>query len=142
MKNTELFNLLVGRIFAELYRSFPVPIDLEPAAFLEDLGEEIETALDQKPKQFFSSTVYWLRRQDYIEHQSPTSTSIARVVLTEKGLQALSAVPASVAGEATQTIGDALAGAAKTAAGDAGKTFISRMVAELFDLGVRVAGSS
>jgi len=124
--NIDVFNENVGKIFADLYNSFPVPKEIHPRDFV-GIGIAVESestfefSSQEKPKSseiLFFSTVQWLIREGYISATEllPTQVYFRTVVLTQKGLMVLNAVPDSLANK--QSLGDRLVSSAKSGAID------------------------
>lgn len=133
--NIEQFDVLTGRVLAELYQHFPVDVDLNAWSY-RDLftGVPIEDGwLSKEDSVFFQSTVLWLGSAGYIEHGDPTSNGdVYRCVLTAKGLEVLKAFPASL--QTGPTLGDKLVDASKGGA----KEVLRGVANEALSLGARM----
>lgn len=123
MSNIDRFDSLVGKIFAELYENFPVPMNISDEMFLAELipaekGTEEYSDLADGRSEFFESTVDWLVRAGYvysvIRNEIP-SDSFMGACLTPKTLECLKGLPANLGGD---TIGRQLSAAAKNSATD------------------------
>lgn len=97
MDNIKAFNLITGKLFADLYQSFPAQTKVDFFSLALDLipKEDFDSAWE-KPD-FAEATVRWLDQAGYIwlkkastMHGNPTA------VLSPKGLEALKAVPESI----------------------------------------------
>lgn len=115
--NVDRFDQLTGKIFAVLYESFPMPMDL----YYFDYTKVIAPDPPESPEgerqivegeEFFSASVAWLASSGYLTKgsQSLNSKEINGCVLTAKALAVLKAIPDSLSGE---SIGTQLQAAAK-----------------------------
>lgn len=102
LSNIEQFDEIVGKAFALLYESFPVPKPLQPGAFV---GEDNVIDPDgftgaelTKEAEFCMAALHWLEDTGYISARDITPHGLGRVVLTAKGLEALKAMPDSLQG--------------------------------------------
>lgn len=133
--NIERFDVLTGRVLAELYQHFPVDLDLEAWSY-RDLftGAPMEDGwLAKEDGVFFQSTVLWLGSAGYIEHGSAANNGdVYRCVLTAKGLEVLKAFPASL--QAGPTLGDKLVDASKGGT----KEVLRGVASEALSLGARM----
>jgi hypothetical protein len=104
------FNAVAGHIFAQLYVAFPstVPkLDRDVIASAmgvssSDWGSHVMPS-GKSFSDVLGSTIGWLQSQNYM--QSNGGSPIENVILTDKGLAALNAVPKSLGGT---TIGSSL----------------------------------
>ena len=120
------FNKLVGLIFGSLYEQFPRPVEMNQKTFLEEIIDDLDEEGAFSFGEYFGSTVKWLEKAGYvwIEHdKSSFDGPEFDVVLSEKGLEALRRVPASLEGSAS--IGERLVNFSKTKASEALGTLIS-----------------
>lgn len=114
--NIDRFDRLTGAVFARLYESFPVGIDLDVMEFsnLISPGKEYEEVVPKVFDQgeFFNSAVVWLRDAGFITFDGTTlDNSMAyQCRLTAKALQILKSTPESIGGE---TLGGRLGDAVK-----------------------------
>lgn len=114
--NIDRFDRLAGAVFARLYESFPVGVDLNSMDFSKVISpsEEHDELFCQifNQDEFFSSTVFWLRDAGFITFSNTTlDNSMAyQCRLTAKALQVLKCTPESVGGE---TLGGRLGDAVK-----------------------------
>jgi hypothetical protein len=99
MKNIELFDLYVGKIFVLLYEEFPVRKNINACDFLgykEKYDESNYTDKEDKECGIFESTMEWLQESGYILYKEKSSVWYIDVILSAKGLELLKAVPESV----------------------------------------------
>jgi len=114
--NIDRFDRLTGAVFAKLYESFPMGVDLDVMEFSnvispgKEYEEVVSQALDQD--EFFNSAVVWLRDAGFITFDRTTlDNSMAyQCRLTAKALQVLKSTPESIGGE---TLGSCLSDAIK-----------------------------
>lgn len=103
LKNIEVFDILVGCVFSELYENFPVCKEIKTEPFLKKIEMySIENVL------ILSETLFWLRDSGFITFKSPNEKNISKmegtiafptfscVVLSAKGLEILKKVPKSI----------------------------------------------
>ncbi len=135
VSNIEKFDDITGKIFAELYQSFPLPQLLLPSSFVENamqFDERYGTEVPTDDAEFFIATAEWLMHAGYITCKPCRYIRIDDAVLTAKGLEVLKAIPKSVT--STSSIGEQLAASAK----EGGKEVTRGLVSEAFGLGVRI----
>jgi hypothetical protein len=115
--NVDRFDQLTGKIFAALYESFPIPVDLEYREFVDVILVDPDDTPEGKKqilegKEFFHASFRWLESSGYltIGTQGIGSPKINGCVLTAKALEALKAIPDNLSGE---SIGSRLQTAAK-----------------------------
>ena len=135
LDNIDRFNTLVGLIFDQLYREFPLQITLDANVFALAMGVGTDEAEMRKnePKRrplpgtktkfidFYRSTLTWLRMEGFIHASIDPDEN---VVLSAKGLAILNATP-SVIGE--KSLGKKLGDAAK----DVGTDVANKAIADL-----------
>lgn len=113
--NIAEFNAITGLVLAQLYAHFPVVIGLDRHAIANSFGVQGNAWGDHKlpsGKSFsdvYAGTLGWLRHENYIA--SFGGHSAEYVVLTEKGLAALNAVPRGL----STSIGSSLVEASREA---------------------------
>lgn len=97
MDNIKAFNLVTGKLFAELYQSFPAPTEVDFFSLaLDTIPKEDFDSAWEKPG-FAEATVRWLDQAGYIWFKkAPTMHGKPTAVLSPKGLEALKAVPESI----------------------------------------------
>jgi len=102
MTHIERFNVLVGVVFAKLYETFPVPVELSVQNFVEQLVDDDELIDDSEYMKggyvkFFTSTITWLGYHGYLMKGSTLSGGTVRdCVLTASALEILNAMPANL----------------------------------------------
>jgi hypothetical protein len=115
--NINEFNQIAALVFAQLYREFPVVVDIDRESIAKVLGvSEGNWGNHMLPSgrsfnDVLSGTIGWLKAEDYTLAAGPHPAS--RVVLTTKGLQAMNAVPFPL----TETVGMELRKATERASG-------------------------
>ncbi|WP_175739630.1 hypothetical protein [Burkholderia ambifaria] len=121
--NIEKFDLLVAKLLAHLYERFPVATGVAASdygvntddyfRFDNSVDLDIAGELD-----FFSDTLRWLQRADYIHYVGETDGgTFSGVVLTAKALEILKATPQSL--RQSKPLGDYLVDSARSGATDA-----------------------
>lgn len=133
--NIERFDVLVGRVFAELYQFFPVAVHLEAWEYRDMFtGVPMQDGwVAMEDGVFFQSTVLWLGSAGYIEHGiSINNGDVQNCVLTAKGLEVLKALPASL--QSGPSLGEQLVDASKGGA----KEVIRGVANEALSLGARI----
>jgi hypothetical protein len=106
--NIAEFNGIVGQVLAQLYVQFPVVVDIDRQAIANSFGVEgNKWGAHKLPsgKSFadvFAGTLGWLKHENYIV--SFGGHPAERVMLTEKGLGALNAIPEGL----SATVGSSL----------------------------------
>ena len=142
--NIECFDLLTGRIFADLYDQFPIPHLLTNDEFsFYLLGMDPEHPIEpmfegrQEAVHFFFATTQWLIEAGYISSVNQFGEG-SEVVLTAKGLEALKSVPSSLSRE---TLGSQLVEAAKTGTVDQLKALAGDAIGAGVRLGVNWVSS-
>lgn len=132
MKNIELFDEYVAKIFGDLYENFPIPIAVNACKIsgYEDT-DEYGTPVDSegvavKDFEVCKATIDWLIEAGYLRAKNGNQYGYSQCVLTAKGLEVLKSVPDSVV--VKTSLGDklivALRKGATGAATEAGKTAI------------------
>jgi hypothetical protein len=176
MDNIDSFNRFTATILSALYRSFPVPRPVDHRALADEVLEVLGVAAweadtlqravhrnDAKARTLaFKAqeriawyTIAWLRECDYIRRTAetegeqlarPTRWEPAEYVLSPKGLEVLSAVPATLEGKASSdqlttdegnTYGEKLTEVLQSASGEAGKAAISKIVGTVIGAALR-----
>jgi hypothetical protein len=95
--NIELFNLITGDLFAQLYESFPEPTKID----FDTLGIKFIEPSDYhgalSVSQFSEATVRWLADAEYIWLDPPATLDGKHTArLSPKGLEILRAIPDSL----------------------------------------------
>jgi hypothetical protein len=115
--NIEEFNKIAGLIFAQLYRAFPVAEDIDRNAIANAFEvAEGNWATHKLPSgrnfsELLAHTIGWLRVEEYTKAFG--SHPAERVILTTKGLMAMSAVPTGL----KETVGSELRKVAEKSSG-------------------------
>jgi hypothetical protein len=132
--NIEKFDVTVGKAFALLYESFPLPRPLLAGAFVGEDNVIDKTSFTEaeltNDAEFFMASIQWLIDAEYISSKERWLIGFREVVLTAKGLEVLKAVPDSLQGP----IGERLAAAAKTE----GREVIRSLVGQALGMGLQV----
>ena len=116
MENIETFNRIVGLVLADLYSSFPVPLDLRIAHYAELVGLcEDPEYMDAGEWEPVVAAIDWLHAEGFVRGEGVgCEQAFARhAVLSLRGLQVLS-VPSSL--QSQESIGTSLTKAAKDGA--------------------------
>ena len=107
MKNIEIFNIVTGKLFADLYESFPVPLPINTYSIIDLIvgKDNYDGVWENEP--VVTASVKWLADSGYIwvrdpEYQGEEETA----VLTPKGLEVLQAMPSSI--DSKVSLGDKL----------------------------------
>jgi hypothetical protein len=107
--NISEFNTITGLVFTQLYKEFPVAVDLDRAAIESAMSTAFSggsTNVLQSGRPFtevFAHSLTWLSNEGYVRSAGPLAYE--KVMLTEKGLATLNAVPQGL----SATIGSTLA---------------------------------
>jgi len=122
----ERANIIAGAIFAVLLENWPKDASLIP--------EKILTPIIEKPTSddvnVFRGLVNWLRDEGYIRYKSANmSGAFALVVLSEKGLRTLNAIPVGISG--TKTFGEKIVEASKDVSKESAKKAIADLVGQM-----------
>lgn len=108
LNNIEIFNGVVGKIFANLYESFPIYSPIETSKYATDLVDIDDFDASWDAHEIAEAALNWLVNAGYIwlkEDQS-ISDQFYQGVLSPKALEVLKAVPDSING--SDTIGEKL----------------------------------
>ncbi|NMY81034.1 hypothetical protein HBO01_20325 [Pseudomonas rhodesiae] len=135
VSNIEKFDEITGKIFAELYQSFPLPKMLMAGAIVENAmqyDERYGTEVPTEDAEFFIATADWLMQAGYLTCKPYPYLRVDDAILTAKGLEVLKAIPKSIA--STTSIGEQLATTAK----EGGKEVARGLVSEALGLGARI----
>lgn len=136
LSNIEKFNDQVGKIFADLYAAFPLPITLCAKDFVPN-GQVLTTnaAGDEvisDEAYFFMATGSWLIKAGYFTAVEFNDGDFGVAILTAKGLEALKAMPDSLQGK--ESLGEQLVDAAKTE----GREVIRSLVSQALGIGLQL----
>lgn len=88
--NIELFNGIVGKIFAILYEKFPVETSITYIDLIDELIDNKVYERTLGDGEFVDATVNWLIKAGYVYERG------GDIVLSAKGLEVLRAMPESV----------------------------------------------
>lgn len=137
LSNIQSFDEITGKVFAALYEAFPVPRILMPAQFMEG-GEDAVFVPDSftgaeltLEAEFFMASIDWLVNEGYINSSRRDPQYFGDVVLSSKGLAALSAVPDSLT--SPKPLGERLVAAAKSG----GKEILQSTLREVLSVGLK-----
>jgi hypothetical protein len=97
--NIHEFNIIVGLIFAQLYKAFPAVEDIDKAGIAKAMGVAGDWSWHKLPSgrsfnEMLSYTIGWLNAEDFIKAYG--GHPAANVLLTTKGLTAMNAVPSGL----------------------------------------------
>jgi hypothetical protein len=128
--NIKEFNEITAVTLGQLYIAFPVPQRINPDEVAAVLG--LANRRQQMPSgrafnDLLDHTLKWLRDEHFIQ-SNPHLAGANDLLLTTKGLAAMSAVPPSL----NRPLGSELADATKEASTEGGKTRISQMMGDFF----------
>ncbi|MBR8032321.1 hypothetical protein P4G95_14490 [Burkholderia vietnamiensis] len=121
--NIEKFDLLVAELLANLYERFPVATGVAASDYGVNSADyfRFDSSVDPdiaRELDFFSDTLRWLQRADYIHYARETDGgTFSGVVLTAKALEILKGTPQSL--RASKPLGDYLVESARSGATDA-----------------------
>lgn len=135
VSNIEKFDDMVGKVFAELYLSFPLPHALQAEDFMESTTRRhdvYEMDLPSDDAEFFIATAEWLIQSGFIYGEPRYYTHVEKAVLTAKGLEVLHAIPNSL--DTGPSLGARMADAAKTG----GKETLRALVTEALSVGAKL----
>ncbi|OUE68691.1 MULTISPECIES: hypothetical protein [Citrobacter] len=109
--NIDRFDEIVGRVFADLYSSFPQPriLKLEDYAHESDPQRDFveEWARKQARCNFVADSVTWLKNAGFITAGNRTDNFFHNAVLSPKGLECLKLTPDSLSPAAGKQLSDA-----------------------------------
>lgn len=141
-ENIETFNAIVGLIFDQLYRAFPVDVDIDVEHIAKTLGYG-EPILNMgraggyagydtgrlpdgtSVNEFVSAAADWLKSEGFV--RTNPHDPLVSVILTAKALAALNASPSSL----EPKLGSKLAGAVKAAGTETGRAAIGETVGQI-----------
>jgi hypothetical protein len=97
-QNIEEFNAIAGLAFAQLYKEFPTRIDISREAIADAMGVSSDLLPSGRSfSQIVTFTLSWLQDEGYISRlNAAVYGPWQKLVLSEKGLRALNAAPASL----------------------------------------------
>lgn len=137
ISNIELFNGIVGKIFASLYTNFPVYSDINTDLILEELMTDHTYDGLNVLDDIAESTVNWLIQAGYIikNDDGYCDDDYIQGVLSAKALEVLKAIPDSLTN--TDTLGDKVVKSAKGSFNSA----LNKAVGEAISIGVKFVAS-
>jgi hypothetical protein len=106
--NIQEFNTIAGLIFAQLYRAFPVLVDIDRPGIATAMGvvgddwSKHKLPSGRSFSDMLAYTISWLTAEEYT--RAAGGHPAERVTLTSKGLAAMSAIPSGL----KQTLGTEL----------------------------------
>ncbi|EOY5688461.1 hypothetical protein ACP7OL_000553 [Salmonella enterica subsp. enterica] len=128
--NIDKFNEVTGRIFLDLYDSFPQPLQIDFDNYLIPLSNSTdrveEVVHNFFGRRFISDSATWLKETGYLTSISDDEYSFYGTVLTEKGLECLKKVPTSLV--AQTSFGTQLKDAVSGGSVDAVRTITSTLI--------------
>ena len=130
--NIDKFDILVGKILAELYGEFPIKCELEPEPFgikntMREFLETIDGVMDDaKELTFFEATVSWLLENEIMTAKSSGFGSYYDARLTMKGLKLLKSTPKSIDSD-RKSIGESLKELSKAGANESLKIAVNTL---------------
>ena len=130
--NIDKFDILVGKILAELYGEFPIKCELEPERFgikntMREFLETIDGVMDDaKELTFFEATVSWLLENEIMTAKSSGFGSYYDARLTMKGLKLLKSTPKSIDSD-RKSIGESLKELSKAGANESLKIAVNTL---------------
>jgi hypothetical protein len=98
--NIQEFNTITGLIFAQLYKAFPANEDIDKVGIAKAMGVvgndwgQYKLPSGRSFNEVFGATITWLNIEEYI--RSFGTHPSERVLLTTKGLAAMSSVPSGL----------------------------------------------
>ena len=112
-QNIDTFNQGAALILAALYREFPVPasIALRKLEAEQPQGDTVDA--EEKRIEIYHATMSFLEAEGYLRHATVSADTFHDVVLTSKGLAALSRVPDALNAKSDRTVGDIMLTASK-----------------------------
>lgn len=139
-ENIDIFNEMVGHLFAQLYAAFPIPIEFDEIALVRSMGFEPrlkkiegldQDFLDGWPElpsgdssfQYYTASVDWLIAERFIRR-----SNFGEHVLTAAALAALSRTPKAIGGA---TLGKRLGEVALAGGAEAGRAGVGGLVGEV-----------
>ena len=136
MNNIDIFKAISGLVFAKIYDSFPLKIDLSPSELAISLGDEFwdeskkpiaenhsKYVRNRSPVGLAKPTIEWLGSAGLITFEGYKDGVFANVTLTAKGLEAI---------ESKQERGSNLLNAAKDLAKDELKSQARKQLKDVF----------
>lgn len=133
--NIDKFDEIAGRIFADLYSSFPLRHPLGLHAYLDTPNvfdpDGFTGAELTKDAEFVKSTIEWLIHADFISAGYFHGEYFTEVILTPKGLESLKLMPESLTSPAGNQLTDAVKNGSKET--------IKMLTNQILAVGVKIA---
>ncbi|EIX7372523.1 hypothetical protein ACEPNH_000794 [Citrobacter freundii] len=124
--NIDKFDEITGRLFADLYANFPVPMIIKSENYsvhIEGSDNFVNDVVrDNHECDFVDASVRWLSSSGFITTTGLSNNGFLDVVLTPKGLECLKLTPGSL----QPSLGTQLTEAVKAGKTEAVKTFTSQ----------------
>ncbi len=136
LSNIELFNGISGKVFADLYQSFPRETKIHPKTYLTDFIDEddFDGAFDFD--EMVKATIVWLDNAGYILLKKPENYQDGySATLSHKGLETLKLIPDSIT--STKSIGEKLIDFSKQKFGDGMNEIVKIAISEGIKLTLR-----
>ncbi|ASG87599.1 hypothetical protein [Salmonella enterica] len=110
-KNIDRFDEIAGRVFADLYSTFPQPRLLKLVEYVKEEPPQ-PNFIDNWAKReagcnFAADTVAWLKEAGFITAGKRTDNGIPNAILTPKGLECLKLTPNSLTASAGKQLSEA-----------------------------------
>ena len=101
MNNIDIFNCAVLEIMHLSLGKFPIAVDVEPNIVMETISDYFDSNEFEKycAKEILSScqnTIFWLEQESFIVIKQTYSSGKCTIILTQKGLSSLNAVPSII----------------------------------------------
>ncbi|QKN82203.1 hypothetical protein [Scandinavium goeteborgense] len=111
--NIDRFDEIAGRVFADLYDSFPLPIHLKTEDYLQKDTIPSEDPIDGTMRysieeEIIEATIKWLNNAEFLCYGAERDHVFVNVTLTPKGLESLKLMPDSVKGPTGSQLSDAV----------------------------------
>ncbi|WP_370280388.1 hypothetical protein [Pontibacterium sp.] len=108
LSNIEIFNGIAGKVFADLYSSFPVHSAIKLPVYAEELVDPDDYDGYWQVSEIADATLSWLVESGYIwlDENQCIDEEYRKGVLTPKGLEVLKVVPSTLS--QNQSIGEKL----------------------------------
>ncbi|WP_432780248.1 hypothetical protein QZH44_06880 [Pseudomonas corrugata] len=131
--NIDRFDEYAGLIFARLYATFPMRVQLDDDEVIPGAWRDGEFQLEayESEAEFVKATIHWLKDAGYIDGR-PSNRGLFDAVLTSKGLEVLKATPASL--DNGPSLGERITDAAK----EEGRETMRSLVSEVLGIGARL----
>ncbi|WP_336855087.1 hypothetical protein [Pseudescherichia vulneris] len=109
--NIDRFDEIAGRVFADLYSTFPQPTTLKLEHYVREGDPQPDFIDDWVKKEahcdFVADTVSWLKEAGFITAGKRTANCVPYAILTPKGLECLKLTPDSLYPSAGKQLSEA-----------------------------------